>query len=153
MRPVELPEYDPQRYLEYRVNHRLGLWIRSAIFVPAGLAFAGLFVWASMDMVIVAMVVLGICAIAVGSEAISTVRDLLATPVVTRGRVGRSWKKARLLFFGRVDYVMVRRKLFEISAITAIELQPGDEVEVLHWPHTNSIITLERVARVEELEP
>lgn len=150
MRPVTLPEYDPERYLEYRANHRLALYIRAAIFVPSGIALTAVLVVALMQGAWVAVVVVGIGAVAVDSEAISTVRDLVSKPVTTQGKVGRSWKKARFLFLGSIHYIMVRGRLFEIGPVAAMELRPGDEIRAYHWPHTNAIITLERIAETKD---
>ena len=148
---MTMPEYDPI-YLEYRVNHRLALYRRAAIFVPAAVILSGLAIWSALGLpqTFVMVLLFGLFALAADAEAISTLRDLRSTPTTTVGRVGRSWNKGRFLVFGRVHYIMVQRKLFEIGPITARELDYGDEVTITHWPHTNSIITLKVSARAEQ---
>ncbi|MEI7926393.1 MAG: hypothetical protein WCI61_09430, partial [Chloroflexota bacterium] len=69
-------------------------------------------------------------------------------PATTRGQVARLWKKSRFLFAGRVDYMLVDRKLFEVNPISATELHEGDEVIVEHWPHTNVLISLQRAPKI-----
>jgi hypothetical protein len=137
------------RYLEQRHNHRMILIRRALIFTPMAILFTGLFVFSLMHLwsSIVMAILVGIAALAVDVEAISALRDLRSQPISTRGRVDRLWSKARFLFFGRVHYMLVERKLFEVDAIAAAEVQLGDEVEIHHWPHTHIIITLERIAQ------
>ncbi len=159
---MAIPEWD-DRYLEYRPNHRVGLLIRTAIFVPSALLLTGLLVLALMELpsTILIVILLGLGALAVDMEAYHSVRDLMSEPVTSRGRIQRQWRKGRFLFFGRVNYLLVstrdpqdpdakpKSRLFEVGAVSAMELQPGDEIEALHWPRTNTIVTLERTARAE----
>ncbi|MCK9487358.1 MAG: hypothetical protein M0R73_11780 [Dehalococcoidia bacterium] len=160
---MAIPEWD-ERYLEYRPNHRVSLLIRAAIFVPAAVLLTTLLVFAALQLpgTIILVLFLGIGALAVDIEAYHTARDLASEPMTSRGRIERQWKKGRFLFFGRVNYLLVsardeadpdanpRNRLFEVGAVAALELQPGDEVLTTHWPHTNAIIALERVARAPE---
>lgn len=140
------------RYLEQRDNHRAIVVRRAIIFTPGAIILTGLFLFSLMHLwsSIIMAILVGIAALAVNIEAISALRDLGDEPVTSRGRINRLWSKARFLFFGRVHYLLLDRKLFEVDPIAAAELQPGDEVEIRHWPHTNVIITLERVGRAPE---
>lgn len=88
--------------------------------------------------------VLAVVSFAVLYELIAALRDLRAEPVVIEGVADRIWKKSRLLVFGRQDYLLVERKVFEIGAIAATELKVGQQVSIKHWPHTMRVITLER---------
>ncbi len=159
------PPWD-ERYLEYRPNHRTGLVIRGVLFVPAAIVLTTLLAFAALGLpnTIIIVLFVGIGALAIDMEAYHTVRDLLAQPVTTRGRIERQWKKGRFLFLGRVNYLLVsardesdpdakpRTRLFEVGEIAARELQPGDEILTTHWPHTNAIIALERVGRAAQTE-
>ena len=89
--------------------------------------------------------ILGVIAFAVLYELIAALRDLRAEPVTIDGVADRIWKKSKLLIFGRQDYVLVERKVFEIGAIAATELQVGQRVSIKHWPHTMRVITVERI--------
>ncbi|MEX1023428.1 MAG: hypothetical protein WD058_09805 [Dehalococcoidia bacterium] len=161
--PGMTPEWD-ERYLEYRANHRFALVRRAVLFVPAALILTGLLVIASLELPssIILVIFLGIGALAIDVEAISTVRDLASAPITSRGRIERKWSKARFLFFGRVNYLLVaarevtergvdtdlkpRDRLFEVGPIAAGELNLGDEVQAVHWPHTNQVVALERLS-------
>lgn len=155
-----MPEYDDRRYLEYRHNHRFALIRRAVIYVPGAVALTSLLVWAALGLpsTVVIVIFLSVGALAIDIEAYQSLRDLSASPVTSRGLVQRKWSKGRFLFFGRVHYLLVstrgvdmppdtkpKDRLFEVGPIAARELDLGDEVEILHWPHTNTVITLERV--------
>lgn len=132
--------------LEERSNTRTSVMIRAAILTPMAIVLLGLLGLSSTYLPdsFLAVFVLTLGGIPAAIEAIAAIRDLSAAPTTTRGSVMRLWKKSRFLFAGRVDYMLVDRKLFEINAITASELHEGDEVIVEHWPHTNILITLHR---------
>lgn len=136
---------DP-RVLEERPNSRTSVILRAVLLTPlavALLALLGLSV-TYLPSSFLAVTVLTLGGIPAAIEAVSAIRDLNARPVITRGAVARLWKKSRYLFVGRVDYMLVNRKLFEVSAVSATELHEGDEVVIEHWPHTNIVISLSR---------
>jgi hypothetical protein len=91
-------------------------------------------------------VLLGLLCFAVSFELISSLRDLRSEPVVVEGTADRIWRKSKFLFFGRQNFVLVNRKVFEVGVIAATELQLGQRVSICHWPHTMRVITLERIA-------
>lgn len=155
-------------YLEHRDNARYGIWRAAVIYVPSGLILTGLLGVALLNLPnsIIAAVVLGIFALPVDLEALQAVRDLLRRePVTSRGVIDRQWAKSRFMFLGRVRYLLVELRrvdpstgavvdpdgkkksaLFEVEELTNQQLQPGDEIEVVHWPHTNAIVSLELVS-------
>lgn len=155
---------DPSsRYLERRDRPRFALVVQAAIYVPAGVATTVLTVVMVTDLpgTILAVLLLGLFAFAFDMQAYHAVADLLTPhPMTSRGRVENGWSKGRLLIFGRAHYLLVesrpvidgevdgsakpKRRVFEVGALSQLELRPGDEVEVVHWPHTDSIVTLER---------
>lgn len=152
MPSVTLPEYDNQRYLEYRPDHRTALVRRTALLGVMGLIATPLFIVAVLNLPNswIAALIFGVMAFSADMEVLSALRDLRARPVTTVGRVGKTWRKGRFLFFGSIFYVMVNGRLFELGPVAAHELQRGDEVSIYHWPHTNQIITLERTRRHSE---
>lgn len=134
------------RILEERTNSRSSVVLRAALLTPMAvvlLALLGVSV-SYLPSSFLAVTVLTLGGIPAAIEATSAIRDLNAQPTTTRGAVIRLWKKSRYLFVGRVDYMLVGRKLFEVNAVTATELHEGDEVVVEHWPHTNIVISLSR---------
>lgn len=157
------------RYLEHRDNARFAIWRQAAIYVPSGVLLTSLLAVGIMNLpnAIVAVVVLMVFALPVDIEAIQAVRDLTKRePVTSRGVVDRQWAKGRFLFFGRVRYVLMdlrrvkdgkvdpgqkpKGSLFEVQELTDMQLSPGDQVEVVHWPHTNAIVSLELLSRDPE---
>ena len=132
--------------LEERSNSRsLVVW-RAAILTPIAIALIATLAYSIQHLPnsFIAVMVLTLGGIPAALEAISAIRDLKAKPTTTRGRVSRLWKKSRYLVVGRVDYMLIGRKLFEVNAISAMELHEGDEVVVEHWPYTNIVILLMR---------
>jgi len=89
-------------------------------------------------------IILAIISFAVVFELIASLRDLRSEPTTTEGVVNRIWKKSRFLIFGRQDYALVGRKVFEVGVLAATELKVDQQVSVRHWPHTMRVITLER---------
>jgi len=133
--------------LEERPNTRTSVVIRAALLTPLATGLLALLAWSSTFLPdsFLAVFVLTLGGIPAAIEAVSAIRDLRAEPTTTRGTIRRLWKKSRFLFAGRVDYMLVDGRLFEINPISASELHEGDEVVVEHWPHTNILISLQRV--------
>lgn len=133
--------------LESRANSRRSVVLRAVILTPMAVLLLSLLAISVqyLPSSFLAVTVLALGGIPAGIEAYSAIRDLRTEPITTRGTIRRLWKKTRFLFFGRVDYMLVERRLFEINAVTAMELRDGDEVEIVHWPRTNVLISLTRV--------
>jgi len=132
--------------LEQRDNSRTAVVMRALLLTPVAAVMLGLLAFSItfLPSSFVAVTILTLGGIPAAIEAVNALRDLRATPKETRGQVERLWTKARYLFVGRVDYMLVNRKLFEVNAITRAELQVGDEVVIQHWPHTHIVISLAR---------
>ncbi len=152
--------------LEQRDRHRSAVVRRAAIYVPLAVLLVGLLLTSLQHLPgsIIVVIVLTLSGTATSVEAYQSVADLLAKqPVMSRGTLDRKWSKARFMFFGRIHYLLVDAKivqdgmvdedtasklqLFEVGPVAEMELARGDELEVLHWPHTNEIVTLRRIAR------
>ncbi len=140
-----------ERYLEQNHDHRRIVIRRALIFTPGAIVLTGAMIYAIMNLPqsIVMTIIVGIATIAINIETIAALRDLRATPVTTRGLVQRSWSKARFLIFGRVHYILMKRRLFEVDPLTGVQLQPDDEIEIHHWPHSNVVITVELIKKAE----
>lgn len=133
--------------LEERENTRRSVVIRAILLTPTAIVLLTLlgFSVTYLPASFLAVFVLSLGGIPAAIEAVAALRDLRATPATTQGTIRRMWKKSRFLFFGRVDYMLVGSRLFEVNPISASELHAGDEVIVEHWPHTNVLISLRRV--------
>jgi hypothetical protein len=136
--------------LEERSNSRTSVILRAAILTPMAVVLLSLLALSAqyLPASFLAVFVLTLGGVPAAIEAVAALRDLKATPTTTRGTVSRLWKKSRFLFAGRVDYMLVDRKLFEINALSATDLHEGDEVIVEHWPHTNILISLQRAPKI-----
>lgn len=134
--------------IETHLKHRQALLRHVMIYVPSGIVATALLLYSLtlLPQSIVGVVILAAFGFAVNVEAISALRDLRARPVVTEGRIDRKWSKARFAFFGRVHYLLVDKKLFEVGPIGGAELQLGDQVRVEHWPHSNTLVSIARLA-------
>lgn len=156
--------------LEERDNARFGLIRRAVIYIPAAILITSLMVVAMLNLPgsWLAAFLLAVGALAVNVEAYQSSRDLLSSgPMTSRGIVRRRWKKSRILLIGRVHYLLlesrpvadgvvdeqapVKRRLFEVRPLTALEVDPGDELEVIHWPYTNTIVSLTRLRRASDV--
>jgi hypothetical protein len=134
--------------IEENPKHRQSLLRRAAYLVPAAVVTMGGFLWALtwLPQSIIGVFFMGIIAIPLSLEAVGVVRDLRAHPVTTEGHIERMWTKSRFAFLGKVTYVLVEKKLFELSPVAGMELRLGDDVRIEHWPHSHALVRLTRVA-------
>lgn len=143
-------------YLEERPDHRRAVRRMLAMNAPLTLAFGALFAWSLSNFLggaggaIIPTVILGIVTASVAHEAVTAAQDLNATPVTTTARVRRTWSRGGLLWWFRSYYVFADNKVFEVLPVTSLHLQPGDTIEVEHWPHTRTVI---RVRLLEQAPP
>ena len=93
---------------------------------------------------IVAVVLDGFVAMLIGYQVLQSVRDLFSRLVETTGVVERRWDRSDLFFF-RNTYIFVERNVFRLAPEEAIDVQLGDTVRVVHFPHTS---TVERIVVV-----
>ena len=101
---------------------------------------------------LVGAAVFGLPAFAFGYEALTAARDLRAQPMVTRGRIARMWNKGTILWMTRAYYLLVEQpvaegakpgqRFFVVSHESYLQLEEGRTVEVEHWPHTNTVLSL-----------
>ncbi len=134
--------------IEAHPKHRQALLRRIAVYMPSAVIATVLFAYAltALPQSLIMVIVVAIFTIPLDMEAVAAVRDLSAQPVVTEGRIDRKWSKARFAFFGRVHYLMINKKLFEVGPVADLELQLGDQVRVEHWPHSHILVSVARLA-------
>ena len=141
----------PDILVEERQDSRRVLIRKAALYGPGGIVATALFLVALFSLLsgnvgaIFAVVIMGLVSFAVDYEAMADLRDLRATPITTEGPAQRIWSKGRIAFLGRVHYLLIERRVFEVSPITALEVTPGEHVRIEHWPHTNTVIAVHRV--------
>ncbi len=98
--------------------------------------------------VIVGLVLVGSVALLLGYQVIQSIRDLLSETVETIGEVERSWTRNDMFLF-RNSYVFVDRNVYRVPPEQYIELSPGDNVRIVHTPHTGVVETIERVEEAQ----
>jgi hypothetical protein len=147
--------------LEQHTSARRPIWRNAVIYTPAALIIVVLFFVSLFGLLagkagaILPVILLGLVGFAFVFESLAALRDLRSEPTVTEGEVDRIWKKSKLLIFGRQDYLLVRKQVFEIGPISATELSIGQTVSIQHWPHTMRVIAVRRVrpADIRSLVP
>ena len=147
-------------YLEERADHRRIVMRMAALNAPCALLAASFFALSLVSFLdgavgaILPMTILGVIAIAFASEATAAVRDLRTpAPVTMTGEVRRTWSRGGLMWFFRSHYMYVDKTVFTVSPVTSLSVQPGDTVEVEHWPHTKTVIRIRLVKQERRTRP
>jgi hypothetical protein len=91
---------------------------------------------------IITLVLLSLAAFLTGHQSIQSLRDLRSSPTVSSGPVDRKWSRADL-FVLHSYYIYVSRSVFKVTPLIYTELEEGDTVSVNHYPHTNTVISVE----------
>ncbi|MGB6894647.1 MAG: hypothetical protein WBF37_01700 [Dehalococcoidia bacterium] len=121
-------------------------------FFLAALAGAGVLIRSLADDfeggTVVGVAIVGVVALLTGYQSIQALRDLFTKPVETRGVVERKWSRSDF-FVARSHYVMVKRNVFHIEPFEFVEVELGDTVSVIHYPHTSTVESLTVAERGE----
>lgn len=124
------------------------------LFAPFLAVTLGVFVFLIQDMAaeradagkIVALVLVGSVALLLGYQVVQSVRDLFSRVVETTGLVERRWSRNDLFIFQNT-YIFIERNVFRLTPEQAIDVDLGDTVRIVHYPHTSTVETIEVVAR------
>ena len=95
---------------------------------------------------IVGLVLVGSVALLLAYQVIQSVRDLFSQLVETTGLVERRWSRNEFLLF-RNSYIFVGRNVYRLSPEQFIDVDLGDTVRVVHYPHTAAVEAIEVVRR------
>jgi hypothetical protein len=87
-----------------------------------------------------------------GYQSIQSLRDLRSDPSVVTGGIVRRWTK-RDGFIVKSHYINVERTIFRIPVESYMDLKVNDTVRVVAYPHTGTVLSVERTGRVVEEEP
>jgi hypothetical protein len=145
-------------YLQFidEKSSRRSVWMRVCLFIPLSLGCCLLLVWLifSLPQTTVGLIIVSIFSVAIFIEGFAVARDLVSQPIITEASVSRLWQKGRLLVFGQVYYLLIDKKLFEISAFAYHELQSHTKpyVRIRHWPHSNIVISIQSTQKPETAE-
>ena len=127
--------------------------LRSAIlFTPFLVITVGALVFIAIDAVdegftagrVVGWTLVALVALLLAYQVVQSLRDLLSDTVETVGEVERSWTRNDMFLF-KNSYVFVDRNVYRVPPERYIELKPGDQVRIVHTPHTGAVETIERV--------
>jgi hypothetical protein len=95
---------------------------------------------------IVGLALVGSVALLLGYQVIQSVRDLFSQLVETTGLVERRWSRNEFLLF-RNSYIFVDRNVFRLPPEQLLDIDCGDLVRIVHYPHTGAVERIERVRR------
>lgn len=93
----------------------------------------------------VGMVLVGFVVLLLGYQVVQAVRDLFTRPVETTGLVERHWSRNDYFIFQN-SYIFVGRDVFRLTPEQSLDVELGDTVRVLHYPHTSTVEAIEVVA-------
>lgn len=95
---------------------------------------------------VVGLVLVGSVALLLAYQVLQSVRDLFSRPVETTGLVERRWSRADFFLF-RNSYIFVGRDVFRLAPEEFVQVDLGDTVRILHYPHTSTVEAIEVVQR------
>jgi hypothetical protein len=141
--------------LEERSGTRQMVLRKLLLHTPLALAFGGVtfvalyYAFTNSMGALVGAAIFGLPAGAFGYEALTAARDLRSKPITTRGRIARMWNKGTVLWMTRAYYLLVDlpgrdegQRFFVVSHAAYLQLDEGRTVEVEHWPHTHTVVSL-----------
>lgn len=96
---------------------------------------------------IVGLVLVGSVALLLTYQVVQSVRDLFSQPKETTGRVERRWSRSDFFLF-RNSYIFVEKNVYRLPPEQFVEVDLGDTVRIVHYPHTGTVETVEVVERV-----
>ena len=94
---------------------------------------------------IVGLVLVGFVVMLLAYQVVQSVRDLFARPVETTGLVERHWSRNDFFIFQN-SYIFVGRDVFRLTPEQSLDVELGDTVRVVHYPHTSTVEAIEVVA-------
>ena len=95
---------------------------------------------------IAGMVLVTMVAFLLAYQVVQSIRDLLSQPVETTGPVDRRWSRSDFFLF-RNSYIFVEKNVFRLEPEEFIEVDLGDTVRIVHYPHTSAVESIEVVER------
>lgn len=99
----------------------------------------------------VAMVLLLGVGFLFGYQSIQSLRDMRQEPATVKGRVARRWTK-RDAFVAKSHYIAIEKSIFRIPVQSYLDVRVGDSVTIVAYPHTGTVLSVERAPRDETAE-
>lgn len=98
---------------------------------------------------VVGMILVGSVALLLAYQVVQSLRDLFARPVETTGLVERRWSRSDFFLF-RNTYIFVDRNVYRLPPEQLAEVELGDTVRVVYYPHTSTVEAIEVVSRAQQ---
>jgi len=137
--------------LEERPKHRRTVIRQAVTYTPAAV-FVLVLLGISLFSIaggsygaIIPAVILGLVSLALVSQSVAALRDLFGEPTTTTGVIRRAWSKGMLLGFFRSYYILVGKAVFDVGVVVNAQVQEGDRLEVQHWPHSKTVISVRKL--------
>lgn len=137
--------------IEERRGHRRTVIRMALMYTPGAIAVLVLLGISLLSIVqgsfgaLLPAVILGLILASLGFQSVAALRDLRAEPMTTTGTVRRAWSKGLVFGLFRSHYVLVERAVFDISIVAFFQVREGDRLEVHHWPHTKTVISVRKL--------
>lgn len=93
----------------------------------------------------VTLSVVGVVALLLGYQVTQHWRDLRAPLTESTGVIQRKWTRADLIIAWNSYYIAVNRTVFRIGPLDYTEVAEAMYVKVVHFPHTNNVVSVHRV--------
>ncbi|MEX0786155.1 MAG: hypothetical protein WD939_05920 [Dehalococcoidia bacterium] len=117
----------------------LAVTLVALAFIVADIASDGMTAGRIVGIVLVSSVTL-----LLAYQVVQSLRDLVAQTVETRGLVERTWTRNDFFLF-RNTYVFVDRNVYRVPPELGRQIEPGDAVRIVHYPHTGTVEAIEVV--------
>ncbi len=127
----------------------------AAIYTPLFLGCVGLLIWMTLDAgarAPIGMILLAGMAFLFGYQSLQSLRDLRDQPRSFTGAITRRWTK-RDAFVSKSYYITVDRAIYRIPVQIYLDLLVRDVVAILAFPHTGTVLSVERLSRPEPEAP
>ena len=98
---------------------------------------------------IIGLVLVGSVAVLLTYQVVQSVRDLFSHLVETTGLVERRWSRSDFFLF-RNSYIFVEKNVYRLAPELFLDIDLGDTVRVVHYPHTGAVETIEVVERAAQ---
>ena len=105
-----------------------------------------------VDRAIIGMILLAGMAFLFGYQSVQSLRDLSAAPRTVTGVITRRWTK-RDAFVAKSHYITVERAIYRIPVESYLDLLERDTVTIVAYPHTGTVVSVERAARPDVEQP
>jgi hypothetical protein len=100
---------------------------------------------------VVMLGVFGLIAILTGYWMVAYLRDMRSDLITVEGEVSRKWVRGQILeFFMQACYISTEGKIFVVRRIDYASLLETDLVRVYCYPHSLSVVSIERFDEVDK---